>query len=285
MAAEVAADAAGEGRPGEESGITGASERPAGKPSRRFSLPAPAVSAYPGGMKTPPLAFSVHLLTASGAALALMALVAATEGDWRLMYGWLVIALVVDGIDGPLARRVDVRKNAANWDGVLLDLIVDYLTYVFIPAYALIYAGILPSLWGLAAALLVALTGVVYFADVRMKNPDNSFSGFPGAWQMVVLVFLTLPPPVWLTLSVVVILAVGQFLPLKFVHPVRTKRWRGITLPATIVWLVCAVWSARAGFEPPLACRLGLAATSLWLLLAGVMMQIFPRGERASRAG
>ena len=91
-------------------------------------------------MKTTPQAFAVHLFTASGAALALMALVAATRGDWSLMFGWLGLALIVDGIDGPLARRVDIKRNAANWDGVLLDLVVDYLTYVFIPAYALIYS-------------------------------------------------------------------------------------------------------------------------------------------------
>ena len=110
-------------------------------------------------MKTKPLAFAVHLLTGPGAALALMALVAATRGDWRLMFGWLGIALIVDGIDGPLARRVDTKRNAANWDGVMLDLVIDYLTYVFIPAYALIYSGLLPSPWGLVAALFIALTG------------------------------------------------------------------------------------------------------------------------------
>lgn len=234
-------------------------------------------------MKTRPLAFSVHLLTASGAALALMALVAATEGDWRLMYEWLVIALVVDGIDGPLARKVDIRRNAANWDGTLLDLMVDNLTYVFIPAYALVYSGLLPYHWGLVVALLVTLTGVVYLADVRMKNPDNSFSGFPGAWQMVVLVFLTMSPPPWLTLGVVTSLAIGQFLPLKFVHPIRTRRWRIITLPMTIAWLGFAAWAAQAGFEPPLVCQLGLAATSLWLLLAGIMMQIIPPKVEALR--
>src|SRR5687768_14558364 len=141
-------------------------DSPAGRPAIRGSVrPTLAVS---GGMKTKPLAFSVHLLTGSGAALALMALVAATQGNWRLMFGWLGIALIVDGIDGPLARKVDTKKNAANWDGVILDLVIDYLTYVFIPAYALIYAPLLPSPWGLIAALFIALTGVVYFADVRM---------------------------------------------------------------------------------------------------------------------
>jgi phosphatidylcholine synthase len=233
-------------------------------------------------MRTKPLAFSIHLLTASGAALALMALLAATHGDWRLMFGWLVLALVVDGVDGPLARLVDIKKNAPNWDGALLDLVVDYLTYVFIPAYVLVASGILSSPLGLAAALLVALTGVVYFADVRMKNPDQTFSGFPAAWQMVVLVFLTLPPPEPVTFAVVVVLAVAQFFPLKFIHPVRTERWREISLPMTLGWLLFAAWSAYAAFDPPLLCRIGLAVTSIWLLGAGVVMQAVP--ARSARA-
>jgi phosphatidylcholine synthase len=233
-------------------------------------------------MRARTLAFSVHLLTASGAALALMALIAATQGNWRSMFGWLVVALIVDGVDGPLARRVDTKKNAPHWDGALLDLVVDYLTYVFIPAYALVASGMLPSPWGLVAALLVALTGVVYFADVRMKNPDQTFSGFPAAWQMVVLVFLTLPPPEPVTFAVVVVLAVAQFFPLKFIHPVRTERWREVNLPITLAWIVFAAWSAYAAFEPPLVCRIGLVATSVWLLCVGLVMQALP--ARPARA-
>ena len=82
---------------------------------------------------------------------------------------------------------------------MILDLVVDYLTYVFIPAYALIYAPLLPSPWGLIAALFIALTGVVYFADVRMKAEDNCFVGFPAVWQMPLLVLLTFDPPAWVT--------------------------------------------------------------------------------------
>ena len=227
-------------------------------------------------MKTKPLAFSVHLFTASGAALALMALVAATQGNWRLMFGWLGIALIVDGIDGPLARRVNIKKNASNWDGVVLDLVIDYLTYVFIPAYALIYSDLLPSPWGLVAALLIALTGVVYFAGVRMKSADNCFVGFPAVWQMPLLVFLTFSPPVWLTSATIIVLALAQFTWLKFVHPVRTERWRAATLPVTLLWVVLGGWSVWAEFEPPLAVKLGLLATSVWLLFVGIVMQARP---------
>ncbi|MBP7002494.1 CDP-alcohol phosphatidyltransferase family protein [Amaricoccus sp.] len=231
--------------------------------------------------KTKPLAFSVHLLTGSGAALALMALVAATKGEWRLMFGWLGIALIVDGIDGPLARKVDTKKNASNWDGTILDLVIDYLTYVFIPAYALIYTGLLPWHLGLMAALVIALTGAMYFADVRMKADDNCFVGFPAVWQMPLLVFLVFDPPVWATLAIIGALALAQYTWLKFIHPMRTARWRPLNLTVTILWVILAGWSIWEAFDPPGPVKAGLLVTSLWLLLVGVVMQAFPERPRA----
>ena len=236
-------------------------------------------------MKTKPFAFSVHLLTGSGAALALMALVAATRGDWRLMFGWLGLALIVDGIDGPLARIADTKKNAANWDGAILDLVIDYLTYVFIPAYALIYGPLLPSPWGLIAALFIALTGVVYFADVRMKAEDNCFVGFPAVWQMPLLVFLTFQPPVWVTAASILLMGLAQFTWLKFIHPVRTVRWRRVNLSVCLLWVLFATWSVWDNFDPPELVKLALLATSLWTLFVGMVMQAFPERKPASSAG
>ncbi len=235
-------------------------------------------------MKTKPAAFAVHLLTGSGAALALMALIAATAGNWRQMFGWLVLALIVDGVDGPLARKVDIKRNASNWDGVLLDLVVDYLTYVFIPAYALVYAGLIPWPFSLVAAIFIALTGVVYFADVRMKAEDNCFVGFPAVWQMPLLVFLTFQPPVWLTAGSIILLGVGQFTWLKFIHPVRTERWRKVNLPICLLWVMLAAWSVWENFDPPQAVKLALLSSSLWLLAVGIVMQLVPERQPASAA-
>ena len=233
--------------------------------------------------RTKPLAFSVHLLTGSGAALALLALVSATKGHWTAMFGWLIVALIVDGIDGPLARKLDTKTHASNWDGAILDLVIDYLNYVFIPAYVLIYSELLPSPWGMIAAMLVALTGVVYFADTRMKAADNSFVGFPACWQMLVLVFLVFKPPVWATLAIIVLLAAAQFVPLKFIHPVRTVRWRAVNLPVLLLWAVLAAWSVWERFEPGEAVKIGLLVTSVWLLLVGIVMQVIPgRGQTAA---
>ena len=249
-----------------------------------IGVPRAGLWPYVGRMKTKPLAFSVHLLTGSGAALALMALVAATRGNWRQMFGWLVLALIVDGLDGPLARRVDIKKNAPNWDGVILDLVVDYLTYVFIPAYALIYAPLLPSPWGLIAALFMALTGVVYFADVRMKAEDNCFVGFPAVWQMPLLVFLTFGPPPWATGGLILLLGLGQFTWLKFIHPVRTVRWRRVNLSVCLIWVVFGAWSVWDYFDPPALVKLGLLAASIWLLLVGNRHAVAARASAAPPA-
>src|SRR3954465_4719703 len=131
----------------------------------------------------PVFAFSIHVLTAAGAAVALFALLAATHGDWPLMFLWLGVALVIDAIDGPLARALNVAEVLPNWAGDTLDLVVDYTTYVFVPAYAVAAAGLMPDALALPAAAAIAITGTLYFANREMKTPDNFFRGFPAVWN------------------------------------------------------------------------------------------------------
>ncbi len=221
-------------------------------------------------------ALFVHLLTASGAVFAMLAMLAAVEEDWSLMFLWLVVAFFVDGIDGPLARKYDVKTNAPAFDGVLLDLIIDYLTYVFVPAYALFKSGLLPGWTGWLAIIIITFTSAMYFADTRMKTKDNSFSGFPGCWNMLVLVIFALEPNFWVSLALVSALAIAMFVPLKFVHPVRTERWRPITLPAALAWTFFAGWAAWVDFHPESWAHWGLVLTSVYLLFAGVAQQIIP---------
>ena len=227
-------------------------------------------------MKKNVLAFSVHLFTAAGAVLALFAMLAAGNQEWANMFLWLMAALVVDGLDGPLARHFEVKKYARHWDGQLMDLIIDYLTYVFIPAYALAQSGILPAWEGWMAATVIVLTGVVYFSDTRMKTEDNSFSGFPGGWNMVVLVLFATKPDFWVMLLVIAVLALAQFFNLKFVHPVRTLRWRAVSLSMIVIWLGCAFWIGWLDFDAPYVAQVVLLASSGYLLFAGILQQVFP---------
>jgi phosphatidylcholine synthase len=219
-------------------------------------------------------ALAVHLFTATGAVWAMLAMLEAVAQDWDMMFLWLVVALVVDGVDGPLARRYDTKTHAATFDGVLLDLIIDYLTYVFVPAYALFKSGLLPGWTGWCAIIIITFASAMYFADTRMKTKDNSFSGFPSCWNMVVLVLFALKPDFWISLALVTVLAVTMFVPVKFVHPVRTDRWRTLTLPLTLGWVGFAAWAAWLGFHPQSWALWGLVVTSGYLLGAGAVQQL-----------
>ncbi|SFC96041.1 CDP-alcohol phosphatidyltransferase family protein [Tropicimonas isoalkanivorans] len=227
-------------------------------------------------MKPEHRAYSVHLLTATGAVLAMLALLAAVSYDWPMMFLWLVVAFAVDGIDGPLARKYDVLSHAPQVDGALLDLIIDYLTYVFIPAFALFASGLMPGWTGWAALIAITFTSALYFADTRMKTDDKSFSGFPGCWNMFVLVVFAIHPPPWVVLVAIIVLAPTMFTNIRFIHPVRTRRWRAVSLPMALVWIVCAAWAAWVAFDPQSWAKVGLVVSSLYLLTAGAVQQLFP---------
>ena len=221
-------------------------------------------------------ALLVHLLTATGAIFAMLAMLAAVEGNWALMFLWLVVAFAVDGIDGPLARRYDTKSNAATFDGVLLDLIIDYLTYVFVPAYALFKSGLMPGWTGWFGIFVITFASAMYFADTRMKTKDKSFSGFPSCWNMVVLVLFALKPSFVVIVVLVTALAIMMFVPVKFVHPTRTQRWRAVTLPMALGWIGFAGWAAWTDFYHVNWIHIGLISTSLYLLFAGIAQQIIP---------
>ncbi|KIT16404.1 CDP-alcohol phosphatidyltransferase family protein [Jannaschia aquimarina] len=222
-------------------------------------------------------AHSVHALTATGAVFAMFALLAAVETAWSWMFLWLLAALFVDGIDGPLARKYDVQTFAARFDGVLLDLIIDYLTYVFIPVFALYASGLVPGWPGWGILIVVPFASALYFADVQMKTEDASFEGFPGCWNMFALVVFVTEPNPWLTLVLALVLSAAMFLPIRFVHPVRTARWRPLTLALILLWMGLAVAAAWGEFGLPPGLATVFALVSLYLLGAGAVQQFLDR--------
>ncbi len=221
-------------------------------------------------------ALSVHFFTATGAVFAMLAMLAAVESEWSLMFLWLVVAFIVDGIDGPLARRYDVKTNAPEYDGVLMDLIIDYLTYVFIPAFALFQSGLLNGWTGWVCIIIITFTAVVYFADSRMKTKDNSFSGYPGCWNMFILVMFATTPSWQIITILTILIAAAQFAPLKFIHPVRTERWRNISLPIAILWTALSGYAAWVDFNIGVPTITALSITSLYLMFVGIVQQIIP---------
>jgi phosphatidylcholine synthase len=223
----------------------------------------------------PPHLFAIHLLTASGAALAVLAVLAILDGHWNTAFGWLGMALLVDGVDGPIARRHHLQERLPAWDGATLDNVIDYVTYVFAPAIIVRQALGLPSLLGSLAGIIIAVSGALYYADTRMKQPDNSFRGFPVVWNMVVFVLYAFTPAPATTLSIVAILAVLTFVPLNFVHPVRVQKWRVATLSMLAVWLGSAAWLLATDLHAPFISKVALLAASVYLLsVAGIQQAL-----------
>ena len=215
-------------------------------------------------------AFSVHILTASGVAFGLLALLAAHERRFTTMFFWLGIALFVDGIDGPLARRLRVKEVLPQWSGETLDLVVDYLNYVMVPAYALVLSGIIPAPWSFAAGAAIAVTSAIYFADTRMKTNDAFFRGFPAAWNVVAFYLLVGKPSAEIASGAILLLCIMTFVPVPFLQPFRVKRFRAVTLLLLAAWTALAATALAYDLSPPQAVWLALLVLGMYFLGAGI---------------
>ena len=195
-------------------------------------------------------AWSVHLLTASGAVFAFLALLAIEARDWRLALIWIAAALAIDAFDGTLARWARVKTVAPRIDGETLDLIIDYLNYVFVPAVLiwraeLVPAGLAP--W-LAAAILVS--ALYNFTRRDLKTEDNYFRGFPALWNVVAFyLFVTGPAPEAAAI-VVAALAALTFTSVPVVHPFRVRDY-GRWLPLlSLLWALATIALVWPGWSP-----------------------------------
>jgi phosphatidylcholine synthase len=217
-----------------------------------------------------PSAFAVHIFTAAGAALALAALVYAVAAQWTAMFLCLGGALFIDGIDGTIARHVKVAEVLPNWSGDVLDLIVDFVTYVFVPAYAIAAGGFLPGYLALPAGALIVVTGALYFADRGMKLTGNYFRGFPALWNAVAFYLFLLKPVPWFALLAIVVLAGLTFAPFKFLHPVRVRHLRPLNLAALVMWSVLALIALARQLDPGPWVTHALLAVGIYFFLVGV---------------
>lgn len=216
-------------------------------------------------------AFAVHVFTACGAGCALLALMAATRAEWTRMFLWLGLAFIIDGVDGTLARRLRVAAMLPRWSGELLDFVVDFATYVFVPAYAMAAGGLLPPSAALPLGLIVTVTGALYFADRRMKTSDSYFRGFPALWNVVAFYLFLLKPPPRLGAAAIVVLAAATFAPMYFVHPVRVPQWRRLNLAALVLWAVLALFALEQNLDPPGWAGAALAAIAIYFVIVGIM--------------
>ena len=193
-------------------------------------------------------AAGVHLFTALGAVCGLFAALAVFDAAWERMFGWLGLALIIDGIDGTFARLAHVEERLPRFSGERLDLVVDYVTYVFVPAVALVRAGFLGGEAAPILAAAILLSSLYHFADLASKGDDYSFIGFPAVWNLVAFYLFAFAAPQWLAIAVVAACVVLTFVPTHWVHPLRVLRLRAVTLAITVAWAVAAIAAVASGF-------------------------------------
>ena len=182
--------------------------------------------------------YLVHIFTALGVVFGFLALLATVDGKIPEAFLWLAFALFVDGVDGTLARAVNVKQNTPEIDGAILDNIIDYLNYVVVPVFIFYSLGMAPEPYLLLSCIAILLVSCFTFTNTNIKTDDFYFSGFPAIWNIVVLYFYILESSEFTNFIFVILFCILTFIPFKYVHPFRVVELRKITLMITSIWMI-----------------------------------------------
>lgn len=182
------------------------------------------------------MAWSTHIFTATGALWGFLAIQAIFNENWMVAFIWMIAATLVDALDGVLARRTRVKEVVPNFDGALLDNMVDYFTYVIVPALFMYNVGLFPQQFSLLGVTAILLASAYQFCQSDAKTDDHYFKGFPSYWNVVVFYLFVLGLEPWINLTVTLALAVLVFVPIKYIYPSRTRRYQKLTITLAIIW-------------------------------------------------
>ena len=228
-------------------------------------------------------AWSVHALTISGMVWAMLAAIALFQGRITWMWLWLGVALIVDGVDGSLARKACVRQIIPWFDGGVVDIAVDFLTWSFLPALFMYLHLPFGADW---VAMLMAIVAVVSslfcYANEGEKSADNYFVGFPAAWNVVAVVMYVLETPAWVNILSTLALAVLTLVPIHYTHPLRCVRFRAVNIAAVAAWIGAVAAMVAVHPARPWWALIVFWACGGWFLATGVMRTL--TGERGAAA-
>ncbi len=209
-------------------------------------------------------AAAVHLFTGLGIVCALMCARATISANFETAFFWLGIAFFIDGVDGMFARKARVKEVLPSFSGETLDLVIDYVTYVFLPALMLLQAGFLTGWFGILLASLICLSSLYHFSDEGSKADDNCFVGFPAIWNIVAFYIFAFATPFAVTSAIIIACVALTFIPLKWVHPMRVVALRPLNLLACVAWGVAAAVSVYDKFPASDGLKLTLGLVALY---------------------
>lgn len=222
------------------------------------------------------LAAAVHLFTSLGAACALFATLAIFDHDAVQVFMWLGLAFIIDGIDGTFARAVNVSKRLPRFSGDRLDLVVDYVTYVFVPILALVAWGYLAGATGRGLAAAALVSSLYHFSDLDSKTKDNCFLGFPAIWNIVAFYVFAFDLSPATTAVITLACAVATFVPMPWVHPLRVRTLRPVSLSVMAAFAIASVAVLASGFPAGAASQAVLALVAAYVVGLAVVWYVRP---------
>jgi phosphatidylcholine synthase len=244
-------------------------------------LSSDSASCRVGPAKHPVLkGYLVHCVTASGAICGMFGIIAVADNQPREAILWLAIAMVLDGIDGPVARAWAVRETVPRIDGYALDLIIDYVTCIVVPVLFLHRFHMLPSGWSLPVGAFMLFTSALWMARTDQMTDDHFFNGFPCEWNMIVPTLYLLDASGWFAAFACVVLCLTQLTNIKFLHPMQVRLFRPVTISVTILWLASVLYMTARHPAAPLFGTLLLILCPCYIVGLGVWRTIFPESAR-----
>ncbi len=219
------------------------------------------------------IAWLVHLFTATGAVWGLLSIIDINQQNWERAFVWMAIAIFVDSSDGFIARGAQVKRVLPDFDGALLDNIVDYLNYVFVPAYFLYATGLLPAQLDLVLPVVVLLASAYQFSQSDAKTEDHYFKGFPSYWNIVVFYMFMLGLDPWVNALILFTLSVMVFVPIKYIYPSRSNVLPRLTIGLGLIWMIVnVVILVRYPSQPPWLIWVSLSYPAYYYCLSFYVM-------------
>jgi phosphatidylcholine synthase len=218
----------------------------------------------------------VHVLTASGSLFGLLALYFATAHRWEATFLSLGVALIIDGVDGPLARKIDINSVLPRFSGAHLDETVDYLNYCVVPAFIVMESEIIGGWRGVAVAMVILMVSLFHFADKSSKTADGYFVGFPAAWNVVCFYLFAFGAGEWVAIGLFLALALLVFVPVKWVHPLRVETLRPVTVTVVGCWALAAFLTVASGFPGHPVAQATFLLAAVYVIALGLWRSALP---------
>ena len=221
------------------------------------------------------LAWAVHAFTMSGLVFATLAVLSMVHNEIGWMWVWLAIALVIDGIDGTFARGARVKEVIPWFDGSVVDIVIDYLTWTFIPAlFMYLWVPMGPKPVASTLLVVILVSAMFCYANEGEKSSDNYFVGFPAAWNIVAVMVWVLQTPAWINIAATILMTILTLVPTHYVHPVRVKRFRALNVTAVGVWIAATAWLLVVHPVRPQVAAVLSVGSGLWLVGVGVLRSV-----------